>query len=242
MLPTTLLLDVKTAVADRGRVFRGDDETQASELAALEASDSDEETGEGGAAVRGGSTFAAAIDRPENNEERGLGATPHRPAVSCGEENLLRFPGDPYWQESLLIHEFAHAIHKMAVRELDPTFDRRLKETYQAAIKQGLWQGKYAGTNCDEYWAEGVQSWFDDNRPEDHDHNHVNTRKELIAYDPALAKLLRVSRRDLVVRRQVVARVVDNIVYVRDGLWAKFLQRLRLPDDLDAEGRCHRVE
>lgn len=121
---------------------------------------------------------------------RGLGATPHRPAVSCGEENLLRFPGDPYWQESLLIHEFAHAIHKMAVRELDPTFDRRLKETYQAAIKQGLWQGKYAGTNCDEYWAEGVQSWFDDNRPEDHDHNHVNTRKELIAYDPALAKLI----------------------------------------------------
>ncbi|MFT6082604.1 MAG: hypothetical protein ACJAQZ_004684, partial [Planctomycetota bacterium] len=47
---------------------------------------------------------------------RGLGATKQRPAVSCGEENLLRLPGDPYWQESLLIHEFAHAIHKMAVR------------------------------------------------------------------------------------------------------------------------------
>jgi len=121
---------------------------------------------------------------------RGLGATKRRPAVSSGEENLLCFPGDPYSQESLLIHEFAHAIHKMAVRELDPTFDRRLTEAYQNAIKAGLWKGKYAGTNCDEYWAEGVQSWFDDNRPEDHDHNHVNTRKELIEYDPSLAKLI----------------------------------------------------
>ena len=27
---------------------------------------------------------------------RGLGATRHRPSVSCGEENLLGFPGDPY--------------------------------------------------------------------------------------------------------------------------------------------------
>jgi hypothetical protein len=36
-----------------------------------------------------------------------------------------------------------------------------------------------------------VQSWFDDNREPDHDHNHVNTRAELIAYDPALAALCR---------------------------------------------------
>ena len=71
---------------------------------------------------------------------RGLGASKQRPAVSCGEENLLRLPGDPYWQESLLLHEFAHAIHIMAVRELDKTFDQRLKNTYQTAIKAGLWK------------------------------------------------------------------------------------------------------
>ncbi|MDA7675153.1 hypothetical protein N8583_02130, partial [Akkermansiaceae bacterium] len=40
-----------------------------------------------------------------------------------------------------------------------------------------------------EYWAEAVQSWFGTNREDDHDHNHVNTRAELIAYDPAIAKL-----------------------------------------------------
>ncbi len=121
---------------------------------------------------------------------RGLGASKQRPAVSCGEENLLRLPGDPYWQESLLIHEFAHAIHKMAVCELDKEFDQRLQDAYRSAIKAGLWKGKYASTNPGEYWAEGVQSWFDDNRLPDHDHNHVNTRKELKEYDPTLAKLI----------------------------------------------------
>ena len=43
---------------------------------------------------------------------RGLGPTPIRPAVSCGEENLLNYPGDPYSTENILVHEFAHAIHQ----------------------------------------------------------------------------------------------------------------------------------
>ena len=120
---------------------------------------------------------------------RGLGATKHRPCVSCGEENLLRYPGDPYFEESILLHEFAHAIHHMALVDLDETFDARLKQAYQAAMKAGLWKGKYAASNRAEYWAEGAQSWFDDNRENDHDHNHVNTRKELREYDPGLAAL-----------------------------------------------------
>ena len=31
--------------------------------------------------------------------------------------------------------------------------------------------------------------WFDNNRPPDHDHNHVDTREELKEYDHQLAKL-----------------------------------------------------
>lgn len=120
---------------------------------------------------------------------RGLGATKHRPCVSCGEENLLRYPGDPYFEESILLHEFAHAIHHMALVDLDETFDERLKQAYQAAMKASLWKGKYAASNRAEYWAEGAQSWFDDNREDDHDHNHVNTREELREYDPGLAAL-----------------------------------------------------
>jgi hypothetical protein len=96
---------------------------------------------------------------------RGLGGSQHDPVCSCGEENLLCFQGDPYSTENILIHEFAHNIHLRGMVNIDKTFDDRVN------------------------FAEGVQSWFDNNREPDHDHNHVNTRKELVDYDPALAAL-----------------------------------------------------
>ena len=126
-----------------------------------------------------------------NRRARGLGATPERPAVSCGEENLLGYINDPYASENILIHEFAHAIHLMGLSETDPTFDERLEAAYTAAVREGLWKGKYAGRNHHEYFAEGVQSWFDTNRENDFEHNHVDTREELQQYDPRLAKLVR---------------------------------------------------
>ena len=120
---------------------------------------------------------------------RGLGATPSAPAVSCAEENLLGYPNDPYFEECICIHEFAHAIHQMGMKDIDPTFDQRLKESFEQAIESGKWKNTYAAGNHMEYWAEGVQSWFDDNRESDALHNHVNTRQELIEYDPPLARL-----------------------------------------------------
>jgi len=122
---------------------------------------------------------------------RGLGGSEEDPVCSCAEENLLCYPGDPYSAENILIHEFAHNIHLRGLVRVDPTFDTRLKAQYQKAIAAGLWKTKYASVTHYEYWAEGVQSWFNNNRPPDHDHNHVDTRKELIEYDPGLAKLCR---------------------------------------------------
>ena len=121
---------------------------------------------------------------------RGLGSTPVRPAVSCGEENLLNYQGDPYSTENILVHEFAHAIHQMGLNTVDPGFDDRLKGLYDAAVEKGLWKDTYAITNRAEYWAEGTQSWFDTNRANDDQHNHVDTRDKLKKYDPALAALL----------------------------------------------------
>jgi hypothetical protein len=111
--------------------------------------------------------------------------------VSCGEENLLHFEGDPYPRENILVHEFAHAIHQIALAAVDPTFDKRLRKTYRDAMEAGLWKDTYAATNHAEYWAEGVQSWFDTNRENDSIHKHVNTREELAEYDPELAALCR---------------------------------------------------
>ena len=46
----------------------------------------------------------------------------------------------------------------------------------------------YASKNRAEYFAEGVQCWFNTNRTMDHDHNHIQTREQLKEYDPDLAK------------------------------------------------------
>lgn len=122
---------------------------------------------------------------------RGLGGSEEDPFCSCAEENLLAYEGDPYDTENILIHEFAHNLHLRGLTNVDATFDARLKAAFDEATKAGLWRGAYASSNHHEYWAEGVQSWFDNNRQNDAQHNHVDTRDELIAYDPKLAALCR---------------------------------------------------
>ena len=125
-----------------------------------------------------------------NRSARGLGATHARPCVSCAEENVLNLNGDPYDAECILIHEFSHAIHQMALVEIDASFQAKLERCYQAAMRNQLWKDTYAASNVNEYWAEGVQSWFDCNRQNDGLHNHVDTREKLQTYDPGLYALI----------------------------------------------------
>jgi alpha-glucosidase len=113
---------------------------------------------------------------------RGLGGK----LSSCGEENLLNLKGDRYNQENILIHEFNHAIHEQGLREVDPTFDARLKEIYKKAMDKALWKDTYVATNPAEYWAEGAQAYFDCMRPQ----FGANTREKLQKYDPDLFTLL----------------------------------------------------
>ena len=93
-----------------------------------------------------------------------------------------------------MIHEFAHTVLEMAVEPDDPDFVARLDDAYAEALAAGLWSDTYAASDINEYWAEGVQDWFDANRdadPPNGVHNHVNTREELWDYDPRLAALIR---------------------------------------------------
>jgi alpha-glucosidase len=118
---------------------------------------------------------------------RGLGGR----ICSCGEENLLKLPDDRYGDENILIHEFSHTIHNYGLRRLDDDFNDRLKSLYESAMQKGLWKGTYAAANPEEYWAEGVQSYFDCNaRPRRGVHNDVDTRDELREYDPELFQLV----------------------------------------------------
>jgi len=121
---------------------------------------------------------------------RGLGPTEERPAVSCGEENLLNYPGDPYHRENILIHEFAHAIADMGLSSVDPSFRDKLQAAYQHAKSADLFKGFYAGDNADEYWAEGVQSYFNANGNAGPGGKVIATREDLQEYDPQLATLI----------------------------------------------------
>jgi len=122
---------------------------------------------------------------------RGLGGNETDPYCSIGEENILRYPNDPFDKENILIHEFAHNMHLRGMVNVDPTFDRRVKAAYDAAMKAGLWKGKYAAVNHHEYFAVGASAWYGHNRFNDFDHNHVHLRSQLIEYDPGLAALCR---------------------------------------------------
>jgi hypothetical protein len=122
---------------------------------------------------------------------RGLGGTRQRPVTSCGEENLLNYPGDPYNGENILVHEFSHSVHQMGMRELDQTFNKRLRAAYKSAIARGLWKNTCAATNHDEYFAEATQSWFECNAAPNFQHNNIRTKKQVEEYDPNLADLLK---------------------------------------------------
>jgi len=128
-----------------------------------------------------------------NKRCRGVGATAVRPACSATEENLLQLDDDRYRGESILIHEFGHTMLVMGLDPVDPKFRTEVGAAYHDAMSKGLFKNTYAATNVDEYWAEGVQDWFDANlksTPANGIHNEIGTRCDLKRYDPALAGLL----------------------------------------------------
>ena len=122
----------------------------------------------------------------------GVGPTFTRPVIAIAEENLLCYETDIFPFEDIFVHEFAHAVFNMGVEQQlgGASFRARLETAYEDALGTGLWKYTYAGENPDEYWAEGVQSWFGLNDPPGPIHNEIDTRAELEAYDPALAGII----------------------------------------------------
>ncbi len=125
---------------------------------------------------------------------RGLGGDIELPLTTCAEENLLCYQIDKYHAEDILIHEFAHTIHLIGIVQVDTAINSNLHQALDQALAAGKWKDTYAGTNIFEYWAEGVQDWFNVNaevsKP-DGKHNQINTRDELKAYDPGLFNILK---------------------------------------------------
>ena len=122
----------------------------------------------------------------------GLSGNLRDPSTAVWEGNLLCYGDDVYPNEDIFVHEFAHTVldHGVERQAAGTEFRTRLQTAYQEAIDAGLWHETYAGENSEEYWAEGVQSWFGLNDPPGRIHNEIDTRSELESYDPALAGLI----------------------------------------------------
>jgi alpha-glucosidase len=130
-----------------------------------------------------------------NKRARGLGGTLWLPLSSCAEENIMAYPNDRYRSEDITIHEFAHTIHNVGIAPAEPGFNDELKAALDSALAEGKYKNVYAANNIEEYFAEGVQTWFDVNtesseRDGNGVHNMVNTREELKRYDPRLYRIL----------------------------------------------------
>ena len=132
---------------------------------------------------------------------RGLGGRP----VSCAEENVLCYDGGHWRGENIFVHEFAHIIQG-AIGSLDDGFKKRLDKLYAEAEASGRFRG-YAINNVGEFWAEGVQAWFNCNGairqvsarressfealgPRGEHRCHITSRELLKKYMPEYAKLL----------------------------------------------------
>lgn len=129
---------------------------------------------------------------------RGLGATLSVPVSSGAEENLLcaglgSLPLDVYDGEDIFIHEFAHGIHLLGLNYVDTNFQSDLDASW-TATKVTVWDNTYAGSNSIEFFAEGVQSFFNVDLPGpaggDGTHNDIDTRLELLAADPVLYEII----------------------------------------------------
>lgn len=129
-----------------------------------------------------------------DNRARAYGATIDRPLTTNCEENMLCLSNDRYKGEEILTHEFGHAIHELGLRFAVPAFDSELLAAYNNAKSKNLWANTYAISEIREYWAEGLQCWFNCNLeaiPANGVHNQVNTRVELETYDPMLYQLIK---------------------------------------------------
>jgi hypothetical protein len=125
--------------------------------------------------------------------ERGLGGVP---VGLCAEENVLCNSAEDRWRgESICTHEYSHTIGDGAIAKADPNYPKELAAALKNALAKGLWNNTYAESQPAEYWAEGVQSWFNTNLSarsgeSDGTHNQINTRAELKDYDPGLYALI----------------------------------------------------
>jgi alpha-glucosidase len=147
------------------------------------------------------------------DEVRYLDYTPDRKLLVVPEENVLRLPGEPFAGKDMVVSVFAKGLYRVAglrpalqgaprgpkqqyelrVQRLDIEFDRKLQKLQEEARARGLWKGTAADRDRAEYWAAGVEAYFDaaGDGPAPHGADRpITTREALRGYDPGLFALV----------------------------------------------------
>jgi len=131
------------------------------------------------------------------------------------EENVLGLPREPFAGECMVVNVFAKGLYRVTgLRPVDPDFDSRrqpkqqyelrvkrmdiqfdqaLRKAYESAMGKNLWRGTSAARDRAEYWAAGVEAYFDaagDGQPPNGADRPIVTRELLKAYDPDLYELV----------------------------------------------------
>jgi alpha-glucosidase len=148
------------------------------------------------------------------DEVRYLDYTPARKLMVVPEENVLGLPKEPFAGKCMVVSVFAKGLYQVTglrpvdpnferrrdkqqyelrVKRLDVEFDRKLRELHEDALKNKRWKGTAAARDRVEYWAAGVEAYFDaaGECPAPHLADRpITTREALRAYDPGLYALV----------------------------------------------------
>jgi hypothetical protein len=140
--------------------------------------------------------------------------TPRLKLLVVPEENVLGLEDDPVAGRALVVSALARALHQVVgrrpvdpdfenrrqkqqyelrVKRIDITFDQKLETIHSAALEKRLWKATPAARDRAEYWAAGVEAYFDaagaGNAPSGAA-RPITTREALAAYDPDLHALV----------------------------------------------------
>jgi len=126
------------------------------------------------------------------NNRRGCGGTEYTPVGCNAEEDVLCYSDDLYPSMDITVHEFGHSLHWLGFNRLWPEFQVDLDACFANAYANSLWGwgyvGSYSMTNSDEYFANGLMTYFDVQYP--YDEAAPATREELFQMDPQFAAFL----------------------------------------------------
>jgi alpha-glucosidase len=150
---------------------------------------------------------------PSGGEGSGVRGQSDKALMVVPEENVLCEHSDPFANECMVISVMAKGLYQAtALRPMDPEFEKRrgkqqyelrvkrmdvdfdhaLQKIFQAAKDKDLWRGTPAAQNRQDYWAAGVEAYFDaagEGPPPNLADRPITTRELLRAYDPELYAL-----------------------------------------------------